>query len=173
MLREVTQLLLQLCDRAARIGRRLRPWAPWGQRLLVAAMLSVLAWRLTQLGWGEVARALPTAPLFYLVLLLLYLQLPLFDALAYRQGWSFRYVSGLGAFFRKRVYNQEMFDYAGTAYLFVWARRRLRLSRGEAFHAVKDNSIVSALCAYCWTLSLPALCYLAGQLAPEHRYAPE
>jgi hypothetical protein len=139
-------------------------------RLLLAATLGFLAYKLTQIGWGEIGQAIPTSPVFYLLFALNWLLLPLTEAVTYRFTWQFDFWRSLPVFFKKHVFNHDVVDYSGEVYLYVWGTKRLGLSEGRAMRTIKDNSIVSSLCGYLVTLILPLFCFACGQLAPQHDF---
>lgn len=126
----------------AGVGTRHRRAIGW---LLALAMIAWLVFRLQRIGWAQVWDARPTAPAFYLLVLLAYLTLPVADTLIYRRLWKIRFWSSLSAFMRKRIYNSSLVGYSGELFLLLWARDRLRLSNGEIAHAIKDTNILSAV----------------------------
>jgi hypothetical protein len=143
----------------------------WTRRLFLGVMLLFLGFKLTQLGWEKIWHALPTSPLFYLIFLVAYFVLPLAETLIYRRSWKFDFWQGAAVFLKKQVYNQEVLDYSGEMYLYVWARQKVDYSDSQILKTIKDNSIVSAICGYLVALTLPAICLSCGQLAPMRQFA--
>src|SRR5690625_454225 len=80
----------------------------WTQRLFLLVILSWLIFQLTDIGWKNVWRSLPTQGAFYLLFLLLYFQLPFFEVIVYRSVWSFSVVRAVPAFLLKRIYNSDL-----------------------------------------------------------------
>lgn len=116
-----------------------------GRWLFVVGIVGYLAFRLAEIGWGEVIRSLPTTPWFYVLFFAAFLQLPFVETLIYRTLWDFPYGRGLAAFFKKRVFNQDVLGYSGEVYLYVWARRHVRGARDrDLLKAIRDNNILSS-----------------------------
>lgn len=103
-----------------------------------------LGWELTRIGWGNIWANLPTNPLFYLLFVAVYLQLPLFEVLIYRITWSFNAWASIPAFIKKRVYNKDVLGYAGEVYFFAWANDALSLSKRRIAETIRDNNIISS-----------------------------
>ena len=132
---------------------------PAGRRLRTALQLSVyaiLAWRLTHVGWGDVLQSLPTSPLFYALVGLSYLALPVSDVLIYGPWWQVPRAALARASFRKRVYNEDVVDYSGEAAFIAWAERS-GVPSTQAFRDVRDNNIVSGAVSLTVTLIAAAV----------------
>ena len=132
---------------------------PSGRRLRLALQVGVwgvLAWRMGHVGWGEVARSLPTAPLYYVLLLAGYAALPVADTLIYSPWWHVPRRRLFWASLRKRVYNEDVVDYSGEASFVAWAERE-GVDRGRAFRDVRDNNILSAAVSTAVTILMAAL----------------
>jgi len=138
----------------------------WGRRLMFAGIVALLWYQLRGIGWGEIWHSLPSAPLFYLAFLVLFCQQPLFYTLAYRLSWTFRFGEGLAALFKMCVYNNDVLGNLGEVYLYVWAEKRLGLSRLAVLRTIKDNAILSWIWDTVVTLALPGMLVLTGQIAP-------
>ncbi len=113
--------------------------------LLLVAVFSYLIWKLTDIGWGAVAAALPTAPLFYVFFAIRYCVLPATELVIYQRLWSLDLRAHWTVFFRKRVLNFGVLDYSGEAYFLGWARNRLNLTDKQVFGAIRDSNILSAV----------------------------
>ncbi|MGF1462846.1 MAG: hypothetical protein ACFB2Z_06735 [Maricaulaceae bacterium] len=137
------------------------------------AVLGLLVWRLSDIGWTELWDAAPTAPLFYISFLLFYLSLPLSEVVIYGRIWGRPLWRRTGVFLRKRVYNFGVLGYSGEAYFGLWARKALNLPPGAVFAAVKDVNILSALAANGVTLVLVAAFFASGQWAVVTAAQPE
>ncbi len=155
------------------IGERWRAFAvtPLGKGLqrvasgmFLIALLGYLAYRLTAIGWGEVLRALPDKPLFYLLFLGIYFTLPLAESVVYGYLWHFKLYHALPVFLRKRVYNKDVLGYSGEVYLYLWAHRTLGLTRRQAFKDIRDNTIVSSVVSTVVAIVLLAVFLMAGQV---------
>ncbi|MEM8599756.1 MAG: hypothetical protein AAGF99_07540 [Bacteroidota bacterium] len=122
-----------------------KPLTTWGQRILSALVIGLLVYQLLQVGIGEVVRALPTSPLFYVLLVAGYVLLPLFEAIIYRVVWGVPAGRGVWLMLKKRVYNQHLVDYSGEAFLYAWARTATDKPDRALFRDVRDVNILSNL----------------------------
>jgi hypothetical protein len=121
----------------------------WLQRMRPVATIAiagVIVYQLTTVGWGEVLSALPTAPLFYILLFLNFLLQPTTELVIYRGLWKGISVSdSFRAFLTKRVYNDELLGYSGEVFLYAWGRQASGQSGREVLRDVRDVNILSAL----------------------------
>lgn len=156
------------------------PWwhMPTARRLLTVARLLValavmffLIRHLEQIGWQNLWRSLPSAPLFYIVFMCGYILLPTIEVVIYGLLWQERLARHIGVFFRKMVYN-DVFDYSGEAYLVLWARRTLGLSAKQVLSTVKDVNLLSGLASNIVTLLLVGAFLATGQLQLLVRSSP-
>jgi hypothetical protein len=136
----------------------------WSQRLFLAAILVWLIFQLTEIGWGRVWRDLPTNPLFYLLFILMYFQLPLFEVLIYRVTWVFRSLRSIPIFLLKRVYNTDLLGYSGEVYFYIWARKNFSLEDREIFLIIKDNNIISSIASTIVAFTLLSVFLFTGQI---------
>lgn len=127
------------------------------QRLIVLAILALIIYQLVDIGWKEVLRSLPTHPLFYLLFVFLYLNLPVSEIFIYGRVWQFRKLDGFRAFLKKHVYNNEVMGYSGEFYLFLWGRKQVEGPDKKIFKNIRDNTIISSV-----TSNLVAVLLLAG-----------
>ncbi len=123
-------------------GRRLVKTA---RPLFVAAIVGVLVYQLSKIGWGRILSSLPTEPAFYLLVLAMYFLLPATESLIYARLWTLRPLECLGVMIRKRVLNVDVVGYSGEVYLFLWAKGRVAQAPRALVGAIKDNLIVSSL----------------------------
>ena len=121
--------------------------------VLTLGVLGLIAYKLNQLGWGNIWRNLPTAPLFYSIFVLNYLSLPIFELLIYRFLWRVPWTS-LPVFLRKRIYNEAVVEYAGEALFYRWATRECGVPEKKAFRDVRDVNILSGLSGNLVTLAI-------------------
>ncbi len=150
----------------ARIGAHpaFRPAMRYLQYALFALILGLVIWRLTQLGWADIAAHLPTAPAFYVFWALRFLALPVADMVAYGTIWQRPMGSHFPVFVRKRVYNYGVAGYSGEGFLILWASRTLGLTPVSALKNVKDGNILSAFTANVATLVLVAGLAVSGEV---------
>jgi len=62
------------------VGKRLLTGLRWS---FMVAILAYLAYQFTDIGWGRVWQSLPTTPWFYILLLLMYINLPIAEVAIY------------------------------------------------------------------------------------------
>ncbi len=129
-------------------------WTRAVRALLLVAVIAVLGHRIAEIGWGAIWQALPRAPLFYVLFLLLYLSLPLSEAWIYGRLWRRPMWPHLGTLLTKQACNFGILAYAGESYFGLWAHRRLDVPSGDILRSLKDNNIVSALASNAMTLAL-------------------
>jgi len=137
------------------------------RRVVIAAIIGIIIYQLFDIGWGEVLRSLPTAPLFYLIFAFLYITLPLAEVFIYRQVWFAKRWRMFKAFLTKRVYNDEVMGYSGEFYLFMWARNKLDKGDKEILKNIRDNNILSALSSNLVVASLLGILTFTGILDLE------
>ena len=142
------------------------------KRVLFVVIVAYLIYKLSEVGWGEVADNLPAAPLFYVLFLLRYFALPLSEIPAYALVWRRPLWRYFPAFVRKRVYNFAVMGYSGEAVFTLWARRRLGLSDRVILAGVKDNNILSAFASNVATVSLILVLAAGGRLGPTFDVLP-
>jgi hypothetical protein len=124
-----------------RWGRFARNIVRWGIPLL---LLGLVGYALTRLGWSQIYAARPASWVFYAVLLIPFFVQPIADLTLYRYLLGVGRALPLTIFLRKRYMNTLMLDYSGEVYLFLWARKNLKIRDSLLLHAVKDSSVLSA-----------------------------
>lgn len=130
----------------------------------IAGIVSLLIYQLSGIGWKEVWNALPTQPLYYVILLAMYLLLPVTESLIYGRLWHIRARDCLPIMIRKRVLNMDLVGYSGEIYFFVWAKDRIARSRGAIMATIKDNLILSSAASIAAAVLLLVGLVVAGQL---------
>ena len=136
----------------------------WTQRIIALSVLAWLVLELSEIGWGNVWKSLPTEPLFYFFFLLFFLQLPIFEAYAYKITWPLDIIKAFPAFLQKRVYNKEVFGYSGEVFILFWAKNYLGISGKQAFKTVKDNNIISSLASTIFSVVLLSIFIFTSQI---------
>ncbi len=129
----------------------------WITPALSVAILAVVAWHFRTLDTRQLAAAVPTDPLFWLVFVAYYMSGLLVEFAIFRWLWGIP-IEGLVALARKSIGNELLVDYLGEAYFYSWARKKVKME-GSPFGAVKDVAILSALVSNVFTLALMALVY--------------
>ncbi|ARA93920.1 MAG: hypothetical protein D6685_15525 [Bacteroidetes bacterium] len=136
-----------------------------GRLLFVAAVVTLLAYQLTTIGWRDVLTSLPTTPWFYVIYGMLYFLLPVFEAGIYHRLWRLPVRALFPVLIRKRVLNNDVVGYSGEVYLYLWARKRLAGGERFAFHSIKDNAIASSVASTAALILLVGGFLLTGQVA--------
>lgn len=127
---------------SSRLGKRVL----WGTRqALTLGIAAYLVYRMSLIGWGEIWQSLPRTPWFYVVFLVIYLSLPVFQALAFGLIWGRTPLSLLPAMLKKRVYDKDVLDRSGDVYVYFWGRANVDHTDRELLHHVKDNAITSSV----------------------------
>lgn len=141
---------------ASRAGRMLVLLLRWG---LPLALLLIIGRHLSALGWGDVWRARPANPVFYLLLVAQFFLQPLGDYFVYRSLWGKAHAPPAAVILRKRLMNTFMLDYSGEAYFFFWAQRNSGLPTSRVAHGIKDSNLLSggAGLAMVWILGIALL----------------
>lgn len=137
------------------------------RKILIALIVSIIAYQLWDIGWSEVLSSLPTHPLFYVLFFVLYLTLPTGEVFIYRQVWVVKRWETFKAFLTKRVYNEEVMGYSGEFYLFMWARKYVGKSEKEVLKNVRDNNILSAVTSNLVAVTLIGLLIFTGVIDVE------
>ena len=114
-------------------------------RVLQVLIIGFLIYQLVQLGWREFLTALPSNPIFYIIVLINYFLLPISEIFTYRISWPITAKIGLPIFIKKRVLNKDVFAYSGEIQLFTWAQKHVNFPKKEIFKVIRDNNILSSL----------------------------
>jgi len=155
--------------RESRFGQNVLKGLRW---LLVAGIVTYLAYQLTNIGWGRVWASLPTTPWFYILFLLMYATLPATEVVLYGAAWRERYGALLPALLRKRVLNNDVLGYSGEAYFYVWAQRATKIDAVDVARTIKDNVIISSVASTGVAFSLLAIFFLTGQVELLTEFLP-
>jgi hypothetical protein len=141
-------------------------WRAWGERpwvrrlgwvarvLFFAGMVTWMVLKVNAIGWGQVARSLPTNPLFYLLFVVTFLVLPASEIVVFRTIFARPLPGAFPVLVRKRILNSALVGYSGELYLFVWLRRVIGLRSKTIAIGLKDNAILSAVSSGLVTLLL-------------------
>lgn len=117
-------------------------------------ILSFLGYQLYEIGIANVLSSLPVTPLFYLLFLVNYFSLPLFELFIYRKRWDLPARMIFPVFLRKKVLNMDVVGYSGEVYLYVWMKKKLQEGLKDPFLLIKDNNILSSVASTFITLVL-------------------
>lgn len=154
--------------------------SPTGQTVLkgvrwvfIGVVSAYLIYQLTELGWRKVWASLPTTPAFYILLALMYVTLPVTEAIIYGRAWNVSSRSLLPVLFRKRVLNNDVLGYSGEAYFFLWMQKNSEIARRRILATIKDNMIVSSVSSTSVAFLLLAVFFLSGQIQLLEQYLPD
>lgn len=136
----------------------------WSQHLINASVIVWLIYELNKIGWLSVWQSFPSQPLFYILFLFVFFQLPLFEVLIYRLTWTFDSLKSVPVFLVKRVYNKDVLGYSGEVYFFAWAKKTLDKSSADIFKIIKDNNIISSVASTLLSFGLVAIFLFADQI---------
>jgi len=136
----------------------------WFQRVLFVIIIIWMGYELTKVGWSRVWESLPVQPLFYLLFLFAYFQLPFFEVWIYRLTWKFNALKSIPTFITKRVYNKDVLGYSGEIYFFSWAKKNLSLTDKEIALTIKDNNIISSVASTFVSVGLLSVFFFTGQV---------
>lgn len=137
------------------------------RRVVILAIVGVIVYQLSRIGWSEVLRNLPTNPLFYILFVVIFLVNPVGEIFIYRQIWPIRRWEMFKTFLTKRVYNEEVMGYSGEVFLFSWARKHLDRGDREILKNIRDNNILSAVSSYLVAFILAGLLVFFGVIDLE------
>ena len=133
-------------DRAA------SPWFRWAGPILSIAIIVAVADALGRRDLIALWHMTPSAPAFWIgVVVFLSIQ-PIADFLIFRGLWPLP-MAGLAALFRKSASNELLFGYSGELQFYLWARRHAPIP-GSPFGAVRDVAVLSALAGNVVTIAL-------------------
>ena len=107
-------------------------------------IVSYLIFKLTKIGWREVLDSLPTTPWFYIILVLMFFSLPVFQVFIYGLTWKKPRFSLFPPLLKKQVLDKNLIDLSGDMYLYFWAQKHLQIKNKDIFHVLKDNVILSS-----------------------------
>ncbi|WP_245846217.1 hypothetical protein [Longibacter salinarum] len=141
--------------------------------MVVGAIASYLVYQLSELGWRKLWTSLPTTPAFYILLVLMYVTLPVTEAVIYGKAWEVSSRKLLPVLFRKRVLNNDVLGYSGEAYFFLWMQRNSQIERRRLLTTIKDNMIISSVASTSVAFLLLAAFFLSGQVQLLEQYLPD
>ncbi|MEX0680458.1 MAG: hypothetical protein WD097_03680 [Balneolales bacterium] len=138
------------------------------QRLIALVIIGLILHQLMAIGWRNVLQSLPTHPLFYVLFVVMYIELPVAEIFIYRQVWPIGKWEGFKAFLTKRVYNHEVMGYSGEFYLFLWGRKRVDKDDKTIFKNVRDNAIISSVTSNLVAVILLSTLLYTGKIEVLH-----
>ena len=130
----------------------------------LAAIFAYLLFQLSKIGFGEIATALPTSPLFYL------LSIGFVAAPVIAEILSFQTIAGQKAeggnklFLRKHVLNKAVMNFSGDAFLVQKLSTQGGMNLKRAAIILKDMTLIRAFSANIWIVLLVIAAIFSGNL---------
>jgi hypothetical protein len=143
-------------------ARRLGKGLKYGS---LAAIVTLIGFQLTRIGWADLFANLPVSPWFYALFLAQLAVVPVHETLAYGALWRRNLWPHHFVLWRKRVLNLAVADASGEAYFGFWASRRLGAPLSETAKTVKDVALTIVLAGLGLTAALAAALWLSGAYA--------
>ena len=132
---------------------------------LFTAILAFLLFRLSQIGWAEIAGALPRSPLFY-ALSLGFVGAPVIaEILAFQTVTGRRAFGQYKIFLRKQVLNKAVMNFSGDAFLIHKLSQGTDMTVKRAAILLKDMTLIRAVSANFWIILLVIVSVLSGHVA--------
>ncbi|MEP3655467.1 MAG: hypothetical protein ABJO36_11280 [Litorimonas sp.] len=138
---------------------------------IFAAIFGYLAFQLSKIGFNEIAAALPTSPLFYL-LSIGFVAVPVMSEI-----FAFRTISGEKAdggykiFLRKQVLNKAVMNFSGDAFLIQKLSQQNGMSLKRAAIILKDMTLIRGFSANLWIIILAGVAVMSGNLDVLQNFA--
>jgi hypothetical protein len=145
----------------SRIGKRVLRLV---SLFFTAAIIAYLIYKLTLIGWDNVRASLPQTPWFYILLLVMFFTLPVFQVFIYRVAWNVKPWDLFLGLLNKRVLDKDVLGYSGEMYLYVWARTYVDKPDKEILHVLKDNVILSSAASTLVAVVLLAIFFVFGRV---------
>lgn len=143
------------------LGKRLVKLGTYFFQFLV---FGLIIYQLTDIGWGNIWRSLPTEPLFYLLFLVIYFLLPLSETFAYKITWGIPYFKSIPIFIKKRIFNKDVMGYSGEIVLMQWGIKTQSISKKQAFKDIRDMNILSSAASTFIALGLLVVLIMTDQI---------
>jgi hypothetical protein len=134
----------------------------WFRRVVVSAVVALILYQLSRIGWSDLVQNLPVHVGFYILAVILYFTLPLAEITIYRRLWGIKPRVMLQTSLIKRVFNEEFFGYSGEVYLFAQGKRYSQRTERQLMRDIRDVSILSAANSNIIALILLAVLLFAG-----------
>lgn len=137
-------------------------------RLLVGvAVVAILFRSLSSIGWSNLLDEMPRTPWFYVIVVVMYFLLPVFETGIYGFFFPARRLSLLSVFIRKKVLNLDLMGYSGEVFFLLWVKEKLGIARGKALRIMVDVGITSSMGAFTATGLLLGFLLATGQIQLE------
>ena len=118
------------------------------------AILSYLTYQLSKIGWSEIAGALPTSPVFYLLSIGFVAAPILAEIFVFQVIVRRKAVGQFRLFLRKHVLNKAVMNFSGDAYFVQQLSQQHDLGLRKAAIIMKDMTLLRAFSANFWIVLL-------------------
>ena len=118
------------------------------------AILSYLTYQLSKIGWSEIAGALPTSPVFYLLSIGFVAAPILAEIFVFQVIVRRKAVGQFRLFLRKHVLNKAVMNFSGDAYFVQQLSQQHDLGLRKAAIIMKDMTLMRAFSANFWIVLL-------------------
>lgn len=113
--------------------------------LVAAAIIVYLLQSLSSIGWGNLVREMPRTPWFYVIVVVMYTLLPVFETIVYRSFLPARPGALLSVFIRKKVLNMDLMGYSGEVFFLFWVKDKLGIARSRILRIMIDMGLTSSM----------------------------
>ena len=113
--------------------------------LVGAGIILYLVQSLSSIGWGNLAREMPRTPWFYVIVVVMYTLLPVFETIVYRFFLPARPGALLSVFIRKKVLNMDLMGYSGEVFFLFWVKDKLGIARSRVLRIMIDMGLTSSM----------------------------
>lgn len=148
-------------------AKRILAWVDRHKRLLgfiwTAFVIAFIARELFEIGLAPLAQGFPDDLWFFILFAIGFMAVPVSERFIFRRIWPTFPAANWYSLLRKRSLNSIVIGYSGDVWFANWAREKLGVDRAEAFHGVKDASILSGVAAAFFTLGVVAMVLVFGQ----------
>ena len=127
---------------ASRTGQRLMKAVRF---LFGAAVVAILFRSLSGIGWSNLLSEMPRTPWFYVIVVLMYFLLPIFETIIYSHFLPAKRSALLSVFIRKKVLNMDLMGYSGEVYFLIWVKEKLGIARSTVLRILIDMGITSSM----------------------------
>ena len=125
-------------------------------------ILGYLTYQLSKIGWSEIASALPTSPLFYLLSVGFVAAPVLVEILVFQTLTRRKAFRQSRLFLRKHVLNKAVINFSGDAYFIQTLSKQKGLDLRKAAIIMKDMTLLRIFSANVWTVILALTVILFG-----------
>jgi len=126
------------------------------------AIVGYLLFQLSGIGFGDIAKALPTSPLFYALSIGFVAAPVVAEILAFKTITGRKVGDDFKLFLRKHVLNKAVMNFSGDAFLVQRLSKYEGLDLRRAAIILKDMTLIRAFSANFWIVLLAIAAVLSG-----------